>query len=125
MIPHIDSRLWEWVEYVDQRLHAGLGYKSRTVEWEAMQLGGKPIKGTGPILPKTNERAEEIENAIVRLPDYLRQLVYIRYLCHAKFPTDDQKCRKLGYSAATYRTYTTVLHNRIEAYLEGAQQRDA
>lgn len=115
MIQEIDTRLFEWGDYMRIRGDFGLGYPHRNILHKAMREGAGASQRAGRPEEQVPEHIEEIEQSLVGVGGSLRQAAIARYICR---DVDKVAAEKLEVSIASYRHRINHLHYYIAGVLK-------
>jgi DNA-directed RNA polymerase specialized sigma24 family protein len=75
----MDARLMEWRHWLLAGSPLVAGYPGRTLEKRLRDEGGVLISGSGARVAPSNERAEQVEVALLQMPETLRETVFCKY----------------------------------------------
>ena len=112
----VRERLYDWAHW--SHMATGLGYPSRTVEHRLMTEGaGASRRGRGgvPLVDETPQEVIETEEAVIKLPNDLRDAIMRKYLDKG---TDKQKAKDAGVSYERFRRLVESGHSRLAGFLE-------
>jgi hypothetical protein len=110
MLHDIDSRLYEWGDYVRERQDFGLGYPQRNVIHKAMREGLGASEATGHRDSPMPTPIGEIESALLGVTGPLKETAKQRYVAHVP---DKVAAQRMRISVAQYRQRIDQLHYYI------------
>ena len=116
---YVESRLEEWAEWFSRGNYSGLGYPSKTLEQRLKEGGGILVEMTGPWVPPSNRKAEEIEDLVKELA---KQYPSLATVLRKKYFASSYKnlrnlAKDLGMPESTFRSHIAMAKVWLSAKL--------